>query len=234
MMSQPQAEPRLLARCLLFKHRHAFPARTSSPQLSSTLILPSPSHLAPSSLNVIPSPTLPLTPQIPIPEPIFEFLPEAEEHAWKHLVIHHTATASGDVELIHQMHLQRKDSSGVPWKGIGYHFLIGNGQGMDDGQIEATFRWNEQISGAHAGVGQFNRDGIGICLVGNFELTDPTPAQIRNLIRLIEMLSDRYEIPADQIIGHQDVKATACPGKNFPWKTLREAFPKPASASKSD
>jgi hypothetical protein len=31
----------------------------------------------------------------------------------------------------------------------------------------------------------------------------------------------RYAIPADRVLRHQDCKATACPGKNFPWARFK-------------
>src|SRR5262249_33711619 len=73
------------------------------------------------------------------------FKPEAAPREWKYIVLHHTATDSGDVQSIHEAHLQNKDKNGKPWLGIGYHFVIGNGSGMGDGAIEPTFRWKEQM-----------------------------------------------------------------------------------------
>lgn len=97
---------------------------------------------------------------------------------WKYLVLHHTATTSGDVESIHQSHLKNKDRSGNRWLGIGYHFVIGNGDGMPDGEIAPTFRWHQQLPGAHAGNKEFNDCGIGIVLVGNFaKTTDRSSSQ---------------------------------------------------------
>jgi hypothetical protein len=101
--------------------------------------------------------------------------PTVASRDWKHIVIHHTATTSGSVESIHAAHLKNKDKNGNPWLGIGYHFVIGNGDGMPDGLVEPTFRWRTQIQGAHAGSSNkdYNERGIGICLVGNFEKTPP-------------------------------------------------------------
>ena len=137
---------------------------------------------------------------------------------WQSIVIHHTASETGSVESIHQIHRERKDAAGNPWRGIGYHFVIGNGHGMDDGAIEATFRWREQLEGAHAGISRYNEQGVGICLIGNFEKHSPTEAQIVSLKKLIAWLSQEYDISVDQVKGHRDLKATACPGKFFPMK----------------
>ncbi len=139
---------------------------------------------------------------------------------WKFLVLHHTATEAGSVESIDAAHKLRKDADGNPWRGIGYHFLIGNGHGMKDGEVAATFRWKEQSDGAHAGNAKYNAQGIGICLVGNFEDAPPTPAQLMSLRELMTSLRTQCRIEAAGIVRHTDVKQTACPGKHFPWDTL--------------
>lgn len=141
---------------------------------------------------------------------------------WRHIVIHHTATNQGSVESIHEAHLKRKDSNGNPWMGIGYHFVIGNGQGMENGTTEPTFRWREQLHGAHAGNNDYNQHGIGIALVGNFEETPPTAEQLNAVKRLVKHLKTEYHIPSDRVIGHGEVKATACPGKYFPMTDVQQ------------
>lgn len=139
--------------------------------------------------------------------------PKVKARQWQHIVIHHTATSRGSVESIHEAHLKRKDRNGNHWLGIGYHFVIGNGNGMKDGSIEPTFRWRQQMHGAHAGVGNYNRKGIGVVLVGNFEKQRPTAAQLTAVKRLVRTLKMAYRIDSNNIIGHSDIKATACPGK---------------------
>jgi hypothetical protein len=58
-------------------------------------------------------------------------------------------------------------------------------------------------------------------LTGNFEIDKPTAAQINSLVWLItRYLEPRYG--SLQVVGHSDVMATACPGKNFPWAELRK------------
>lgn len=144
-----------------------------------------------------------------------DWIPEATRREWKYIVVHHSATTSGSVDSIHEQHRRRKDATGNPWLGIGYHFVIGNGNGMDDGLAEPTFRWKQQLHGAHCGNAHYNGAGIGICLIGNFEDNPPTARQRRSLIRLIRYLSVRYEIGQSAIIGHKSVRPTLCPGKQL-------------------
>ncbi|MGE5194258.1 MAG: peptidoglycan recognition family protein [Deltaproteobacteria bacterium] len=150
--------------------------------------------------------------------------PTVAARDWKYVVIHHTATTSGSVESIHAAHLKNKDKNGNPWLGIGYHFVIGNGDGMPDGAIEPTFRWRTQIQGAHAGSSNkdYNERGVGICLVGNFEKTPPTAAQRKSVKLLVQTLRAEYKVPAANVVGHKDIRASAteCPGKFFPMAEI--------------
>lgn len=139
--------------------------------------------------------------------------------------MHHTATSRGSVESIHETHLQRKDSQGNNWMGIGYHFVIGNGNGMADGAVEPTFRWREQLHGAHAGSSDYNSHGIGIVLVGDFEESRPTRAQLAAVKQLVGSLKATFGITSNNVVGHGDVKATECPGQYFPMEEIGQAVP---------
>lgn len=150
----------------------------------------------------------------------FGWRPSVTENKWIYVVVHHSATADGSVESIDAEHRRRKDSSGNPWLGIGYHFVIGNGSGMADGKVQPTFRWNKQIHGAHSGSMVHNANGIGVCLIGNFQTHAPTDKQLKAVTQLVGDLSQRYKIPARLVIGHNTVKPTACPGKNFPLQDV--------------
>jgi hypothetical protein len=145
--------------------------------------------------------------------------------AWNSIVLHHSATTVGDVASIDAVHRQQRDSQGNPWRGIGYHFVVGNGRPMGDGEVRPTFRWHEQLAGAHAGQRDYNERGIGICLIGNFDEAPPTAKQLAALGALLTTLSDRYAIPRERIVRHQDVHATACPGRLFPWEQVVSSVP---------
>ncbi|MFA6424916.1 MAG: hypothetical protein WCW64_01885, partial [Phycisphaerae bacterium] len=67
----------------------------------------------------------------------------ASERRWKAIVIHNSATASGNMATIDSAHRANG------WDGVGYDFVIGNGSGSSNGQIEPTFRWTGQKTGAH-------------------------------------------------------------------------------------
>ncbi|MCA9069067.1 MAG: N-acetylmuramoyl-L-alanine amidase [Planctomycetaceae bacterium] len=191
------------------------------PPQQPRLSIPAP---PPTPTIVPPNQTIPLQPSVPTPTPnpvpstSFDnpWKPTASARDWTSIVIHHTATDRGSVESIHEAHVARE------WLGIGYHFVIGNGNGMPDGAIEPTFRWREQLHGAHAGSEEYNQHGIGIALIGNFDEKPPTAAQMASIKRLVAVLKSEYEIESDRVIGHGKVKATACPGKLFPIQDVSE------------
>jgi len=151
---------------------------------------------------------------------------EADElRGWKFIVLHHSATENGSVEGIDAAHKQRVDSNGNPWRGIGYHFVIGNGNGMEDGEIQPTFRWHDQSDGAHAGAAQYNQLGIGICLIGNFEEQPPTKAQLAAIKRVVAEFKREFVMEQSQVIRHGDIKSTACPGRLFPFEEVAKVKP---------
>jgi N-acetyl-anhydromuramyl-L-alanine amidase AmpD len=115
---------------------------------------------------------------------------------------------------------------------MGYHFVIGNGNGSGDGQIEPGSRWTAQAVGAHAASpgNQYNEQGVGICLVGNFTsmvegggLRLPTGKQIESLRFLVLYLCLKLGLTPDEMIGHCDVPGahTLCPGGNLPLEGFR-------------
>jgi len=148
--------------------------------------------------------------------------PKNREKGWKAIVIHHSATHKGNAAIFDDWH--KNDHK---WKGVGYDFVIGNGDGSGDGQVEVTFRWRQQIAGAHVGdtPGNWaNEDAVGICVIGDFTKASPTYRQMQSLATLFRFLQGRYRIPKSRIYGHSNTPGykgrTLCPGRKFPWARL--------------
>ncbi len=154
------------------------------------------------------------------------FPPSRLEKSWSAVIIHHSATRTGNAAIFDKWH---REENG--WEGVGYDFVIGNGSDSGDGEIETTFRWRNQIPGAHTGgtPGNWaNVDGIGICLVGDFDSSSPTSRQMQSLARLVQFLQQRYGIPKSRIYGHGTTPGghiTDCPGRRFPMSTLKSSLP---------
>jgi hypothetical protein len=144
---------------------------------------------------------------------------------WKYIIIHHSATQAGSVKAFHKYHSKQG------FGGIAYHFVIGNGKGMKDGEVQETFRWKQQIAGTHVSVNSWEHNvfGIGICLVGNLENTPPTKSQLKALSTLLHSLKAKFNIQHGNIMGHRHVayddasgqtEQTACPGKKLDFQNI--------------
>ena len=138
---------------------------------------------------------------------------------WKAIVIHDSGSPAGDVASIERRHL----ADGLT--GLGFHFLIGNGQGLDDGQVAVGYRWELQLPGAHASAGMrttrpmrsvagsldadaLNRCAVAICLVGNADRRPYTDMQMRELAGLVRSLQAELGIGADAVYFRKEL----CPG----------------------
>ena len=144
--------------------------------------------------------------------------PEAAPRAYRHIVLHHSQSSSGSLQLIDQVHREvlGRDC-------CGFHFVIGNGGGSHDGEIEVSRRWRRQLHGAHLSPqapAEYNHYGIGICLIGDFREDRPTDRQVAATKALIGYLMKTYGIPAYRVVTHDEVTRDRqhghrCPGERF-------------------
>ncbi len=183
--------------------------------------LPAPNFNGP--VVAAPPPPPPALPKFTTPEPARpappvangrmtgprDWSPTAPARNWRWIVIHHSATPTGSAATFDRMHKEKG------WDELGYHFVIGNGTNSGNGQVEVGGRWRAQKWGAHAKTAdnRYNDYGIGICLVGNFDVEKPTAQQQQSLAKLVAFLEKTYKVSGDRVIGHGETKATDCPGK---------------------
>lgn len=152
-------------------------------------------------------------------EAIFDTRAPIEKGRWDAIVIHHTGQPSGSAPSIDAAHR----ASGL--SGLGYHFVIGNGVQMGDGEIHMGFRWVDQLPGAHVSGpagSRWNENALGVALVGNGDRRPFTEAQISRTVALVSALARRLDIPPDRIYLHSDLAAVTSPGRYFPASVLDE------------
>jgi len=144
----------------------------------------------------------------PIRKLFLNFTEYEERTSTETIVIHHAGFPDGDkdssAEDIHKFH---QEVNG--WAGIGYHYVI-----RKDGTIEQGRK--PLAIGAHAL--HFNKNSVGICVAGNFELAKPNHKQMDSLKLLSAWLCQKYKInplKKGAIVGHRDLNDTLCPGKNL-------------------
>jgi len=171
-------------------------------------------------------PALIAPPPVSVPQPVKDILVELPQikplsHPWQAIIIHHSLTADNTTvewDAIKRYHMQEKG-----WRDIGYHW------GLEKVGTEYVYRTGRSMEqdGAHAK--DFNKRGIGICLVGNYDLADPHPRAWEMLKTLCKKLMSTFQIPAIRVIGHREtyillkkpVEKT-CPGSRFDLERLRK------------
>lgn len=140
---------------------------------------------------------------------------------WKYIVAHHSAIKNGNAESYGNYHKRRGMVNG-----LAYHFVIGNGIDSGDGEIEIGPRWKQQLDGGHVRRRDYNQHGVGICLVGNFEESRPTPKQIQSFNALVDLIGNYHLGGSFKFTVHKevDLNHTVCPGRNFPVQSMHRRF----------
>jgi len=141
-----------------------------------------------------------------------------ERTKWKYIVIHHSASPNASVKGMDYYHRVERHME----NGLAYHFVIGNGHSMKDGEIAIGHRWTAQLDGGHLASEALNKKAVGICMVGNFDEDRPTKRQMESLHALVDFLLARCHLSADAVKTHQQINPiyTRCPGKHFPAKSF--------------
>lgn len=152
------------------------------------------------------------------------------------VTIHHTVNSNAyekwqSDDLVRGILAYHTQSNG--WCDLGYNFLVDRYGQIFQGRRGSMER---PVWGAHAGHTWVNEQSTGISLIGNFENTAPTPAMKRAAVALASWRLDAYyrnpqgraNIVGETypvVMGHRDVKSTACPGRHaYAWlPTMREA-----------
>jgi hypothetical protein len=139
-------------------------------------------------------------------------------HVVRYLTIHHAGVPTKkDVPAVTKLRnlqawCQRKDKLGSgkekpAWPDIPYHYYI-----FYDGQVA------EARDPGYVGDTNTTYDPTGhllICLEGNFEVEQPTEAQLAALRQTTAWIARKYHILRIRIAGHGDYAETDCPGTNL-------------------
>lgn len=109
--------------------------------------------------------------------------------------------------------IQEYHQSARGWSDIGYHIIVDPAGRAWEGRSLATL-------GAHAGNRKANLNNLGIMLLGNFNLQQPSSEQRATLLAILEGALRAWSIPQSQVFTHGEVRvaaglgATDCPGEN--------------------
>ncbi len=147
--------------------------------------------------------------EVPLPA----LTPSLAPTRWQHIVLHHSGTTRGNAAIFDRYHRKERKLA----DGLIYHFVIGNGTDSADGAIEEGPRWLKGIAGPQTRKKDINDGAIGVCLVGNFDESAPSEAQMNVLRALIRYLCETYSIPAENVLPRSAVpgERISSPGKSF-------------------
>ena len=146
----------------------------------------------------------------PATDPIFTTIDTQAK--WSSIVIHHLGQPAGNVESI------GRDHQNAGLNGFGYHFLIGNGNGLGDGNVEMGYRWIDQKPSAKPTTiddSIWNNGCISICLIGNGNRRPFTEEQMLRLSHLVQRLQNELAIPASQVMLASSFGDANSPGLYF-------------------
>lgn len=128
-------------------------------------------------------------------------------HTIQQITVHHSGEALHDnrqvparIRRFQQMH-----QAGKGWSDIAYHYVI---------DAEGTFYEGRAVDVAGDTATDYDPSGHFLALCdGNFEEHDVPERQLDGLARLLAWAVQRYGLSVEQVSGHKDHAATACPGE---------------------
>jgi len=145
------------------------------------------------------------------PDGVFHTRIPVRAGRWKYVYVHHSRTPAGDAAML-------ADTPG----GLADHFVIGNGDGCGDGEIQIGQRWDRQeTAGQTAGGGRVDPACISVCLIGDFDHTYPTPAQTERLRQLVTVLQSRLHLDRDPVRMTSARNSPAGAGRYFPYRSFQ-------------
>ena len=156
----------------------------------------------------------------------------------KFLIVHHSASRNGEVGADGPAALRSwfnyHTGPDKGWNDVAYNFVVDSGggiwearQGSLDGPVAGD------ATGGNQGFTQL------VCLIGDFNTAQPSPAALGSLVALLAWLADRYGISTNPgssvtfesrgsnkwpagtsvttptITGHRSMSKTTCPGSNL-------------------
>lgn len=133
----------------------------------------------------------------------------------KYIILHHSLTK--DSRTVSWGAIRDYHTRVLGWRDIGYHAgieLVGTNYEIFLGRM-----FND--TGAH--THGLNSVALGVCFIGNFDISPVPTEQWKQGVKLVKLLKDIFEIPILHIQGHRDYASyKSCPGKKFDVSQFRK------------
>lgn len=143
------------------------------------------------------------------------------------ITLHHTGSPQplgADEDPVQKLRgLQSWGRAERNWWDVPYHYLI---------DLEGRIYEGRD----HRYMGETNtrydpRGHLLISVIGNYDLQEPTAAQIRAVTELMTWAAAEFDVPVDRIRGHGDLADTSCPGEHLRRYLVDGTFHRAVSAS---
>jgi len=131
------------------------------------------------------------------------------------IILHCSDSDFGDAATIDRWHRERG------WDGIGYHYVILNGQIASDVFLDSKVGAVEEgrpVSQDGAHCRGYNKTSIGICMIGKGQIKHRV---IQSALDLCMDLSSHYSIDVEDVIGHYETTSGKKQGKTCPDIDMR-------------
>ena len=112
---------------------------------------------------------------------------------WNRVEVYYSGTKAGNIKQLASLSgLARKED-------INCHFVICNGLGAGDGQIQSTEKWMRQWSLVSGRTWYGSGKTIRICVIADGKSAHPTESQKQMTRELVKELRRRFEIQTDSV-----------------------------------
>lgn len=137
-------------------------------------------------------------------------------HVIERITIHHQGVKAGTTQdakqrLRNMQAFHQSEKRG--FADISYHFIIDRNGNLYEGR---------PLTAPGESKTDYNPEGhLSICLLGNFNMQDPTEKQIETLRALVQWGLQTFHLTTDTVKAHRDYARTDCPGKNL-YRRIQE------------
>jgi len=172
---------------------------------------------------------------------------------WKGIVIHHSGdpddNTGNDFKEIKHYHMSYRIDYDIvtkdefnrriqlpdadrhvfekPWRDVGYNGIIERSESI----IIFNYGRSLNMSGAHSAISgntTFNYTHIGLCIVGNYDVTLPDKDLWNFTLMITRSYMDSFNIEVENVIGHREVydllkvkRQKNCPGSKWDMNLFR-------------
>lgn len=133
----------------------------------------------------------------------------------QYIIIHHSGgsetnpkedTSHHTFAIVNEWHKKLWNFKSSLGHYIGYHYFIDKNGKVTQGRADTD-------EGAHT-IGK-NNSSLGICLAGNFDVTEPTKDQVASLKSLLASKMTKYSISLGNVVPHRHFANKSCYGSKL-------------------